>query len=279
MAESSIETPQKIYSNPARRVESGWFMLVAVIALIVILVLTQPDLYGNMLRFMSDGICVTIFVTIISFVIVLVVGLIGGLGRTSKNWLFRGITTIYVEVIRGIPVMVQLLYWYFAMPAIIQELGRALTLVKQPVIASIGTSLSGYQTNPIVMAIIGLVVCYGAYMSEVVRAGIQSITKGQMEAARSLGMTSFQAMWHIILPQAFRVILPAIGNEFITLLKDSSLVSVVAVADLTRRAREFNATYFKTIPVWSMVALLYLVMTLLSSRLVSFTEKISRTDK
>jgi polar amino acid transport system permease protein len=86
-------------------------------------------------------------------------------------------------------------------------------------------------------------------------------------------------MWNIILPQAFRVILPAIGNEFITLLKDSSLVSVVAVADLTRRAREFNATYFKTIPVWSMVALLYLVLTLLSSRLVSFTEKISRTDK
>jgi polar amino acid transport system permease protein len=279
MTESSIETPQKIYTNPARKVESGWFLLVATIALIIILVVSQPNLYGNMLRFMSDGIWVTIYVTVISFAIVLVVGLIGGLGRTSKNWLFRGITTIYVEVIRGIPVMVQLLYWYFAMPAIIQELGRALAVVNQPIIASIGTSLADYQTNPIIMAIIGLVVCYGAYMSEVVRAGIQSIAKGQMEAARSLGMTSFQAMWNIILPQAFRVILPAIGNEFITLLKDSSLVSVVAVADLTRRAREFNATYFKTIPVWSMVALLYLVMTLLSSRLVSFTEKISRTDK
>jgi polar amino acid transport system permease protein len=139
--------------------------------------------------------------------------------------------------------------------------------------------LANYQTNPILMAIIGLVVCYGAYMSEVVRAGIQSIGKGQMEAARSLGMTPMQAMIHIILPQAFRVILPAIGNEFITLLKDSSLVSVVAVADLTRRAREFNATYFKTIPVWSMVALVYLVMTLLSARLVSATEKISRLEK
>jgi polar amino acid transport system permease protein len=279
MAESSVDTPQKILNNPARKVESGWFMLIAVIALIIILVLTQPDLYGNMLRFISDGIWVTIYVTIISFVIVLAVGLIGGLGRTSKNWLFHGITTIYVEIIRGIPVMVQLLYWYFAMPAILQELGRGLAQINQPTIASIGQALSGYQTNPIVMAIIGLVVCYGAYMSEVVRAGIQSIAKGQMEAARSLGMTPLQAMGYIILPQAFRVILPAIGNEFITLLKDTSLVSVVAVADLTRRAREFNATYFKTIPVWSMVALLYLVMTLLSSRLVSFTEKISRTDK
>jgi polar amino acid transport system permease protein len=162
-----------------------------------------------------------------------------------------------------------LLYWYFAMPAIIQSLGKATNI----------EALATYQTNPILMAIIGLVVCYGAYMSEVVRAGIQSIGKGQMEAARSLGMTSMQAMTHIILPQAFRVILPAIGNEFITLLKDSSLVSVVAVADLTRRAREFNATYFKTIPVWSMVALVYLVMTLLSARLVSATEKISRLEK
>jgi polar amino acid transport system permease protein len=279
MTDSTVVPPHKRIINPARKVESGWFLLIVVIALIVILVWTQPDLYGNMLRFISDGLWVTIFVTLISFSIVMMVGLIGGLGRTSKNWLFRGITTIYVEVIRGIPVMVQLLYWYFAMPAIIQNLGRALSGVNQPILASIGAALSDYQTNPIVMAIIGLVVCYGAYMSEVVRAGIQSIAKGQTEAARSLGMTPFQAMWHIILPQAFRVILPAIGNEFITLLKDSSLVSVVAVADLTRRAREFNATYFKTIPVWSMVALLYLVMTLLSARLVSFTEKISRTEK
>jgi polar amino acid transport system permease protein len=268
MTNSTTVPPKNIWDQ-ARRVESGWVLLVVVIATILLLVITQPALYGNMLRFMADGIWVTIYVTVISFVLVIIVGLVGGLGRISKNWLFRGITTIYVEVIRGIPVMVQLLYWYFAMPAIIQSLGVAIH----------NEMLANYQTNPILMAIIGLVVCYGAYMSEVVRAGIQSIGKGQMEAARSLGMTPMQAMIHIILPQAFRVILPAIGNEFITLLKDSSLVSVVAVADLTRRAREFNATYFKTIPVWSMVALVYLVMTLLSARLVSATEKISRLEK
>jgi len=129
------------------------------------------------------------------------------------------------------------------------------------------------------MAIVGLTIGYGAYMSEVVRAGIQSVPKGQMEAARSLGLTYFQAMRHIILPQAFRVILPAIGNEFITLLKDSSLVSVVAVADLTRRGREYSAIHFNTLQTWSMVALVYLVMTLLSARLVAYTERRTKSER
>jgi polar amino acid transport system permease protein len=135
-----------------------------------------------------------------------------------------------------------------------------------------------YQANAIVTAIIGLTVCYGAYMTEIYRAGIQSIPKGQMEAARSLGMTHFQAMRHIILPQSVRVILPPVGNEFIALLKDTSLVSVVAVADLTRRGREFMAVHFNPIEVWTMVALVYLIMTLLSARGLSWLEKKSRFE-
>ena len=129
------------------------------------------------------------------------------------------------------------------------------------------------------LAIIGLVFCYGAYMSEIYRAGIQSIPKGQMEAARSLGMTYFQAMRHVVLPQAFRVILPPIGNEFIALLKDSSLVSVVAVADLTRRGREYSSMHFNPIEVWLLVALLYLVMTLFSARVVNWIEKKTRFER
>ncbi len=111
------------------------------------------------------------------------------------------------------------------------------------------------------------------------RSGIQSIPKGQMEAARSLGMSPFQAMRHVVLPQAFRVILPPMGNEFIALLKDSSLVSVVAVADLTRRGREFMSAHFNPIETWLMVALLYLVMTLVAARIVSYIEKRSRYDR
>jgi polar amino acid transport system permease protein len=116
-------------------------------------------------------------------------------------------------------------------------------------------------------------------MSEIFRAGIQSIPKGQMEAARSLGMSYFQAMRHVILPQAIRVILPPVGNEFIALLKDSSLVSAVALADLTRRGREFMAANFDPLQVWTMIALLYLVMTLFSARIVNYIERRTKIER
>jgi polar amino acid transport system permease protein len=264
-SEFKDDAPQKV----KRHIDSGWYLFFAVVFIIVFLVITQPDPYLNMLRFFKEGIWVTIYVTVVSFILVLIVGLFGGLGRVSSNKFIRGIATAYVEVIRGIPLLVQLLFWYFAMPALIQQIGRTLG----------NETLANYQTNAIVMAIVGLTIGYGAYMSEVVRAGIQSIGKGQMEAARSLGLSYFQSMRHIILPQAFRVILPAIGNEFITLLKDSSLVSVVAVADLTRRGREYSAIHFNTLQTWSMVALVYLVMTLLSARLVAYTERITKSER
>jgi polar amino acid transport system permease protein len=116
-------------------------------------------------------------------------------------------------------------------------------------------------------------------MSEVYRAGIQSISKGQMEAARSLGMTYVQAMRYVILPQAVRVILPPVGNEFVTLLKDTSLVSVVAVPDLTRRGREFMASTFLSTETWLMIALIYLVFTLFAARLVSWLERRSKMER
>jgi polar amino acid transport system permease protein len=253
----------------ARHFDPGWYLLIAVVLIILILVITNPDPYLNMLIFFRAGIWITIYVTVISFLLVLVVGLFGGLGRVSSNKIIRGIATTYVEIIRGIPLLVQLLFWYFAMPALLQSIGRATG----------NEALAHYQTNAIVMAIVGLTIGYGAYMSEVVRAGIESIGKGQMEAARSLGLTYFQAMRHVILPQAFRVILPAIGNEFITLLKDSSLVSVVAVADLTRRGREYSAIHFNTLQTWSMVALVYLVMTLLAARVVAYTERKTKSER
>jgi polar amino acid transport system permease protein len=110
-------------------------------------------------------------------------------------------------------------------------------------------------------------------MAEIFRAGIESIPKGQMEASRSLGMSYMQSMTYVILPQAIRVVLPPVGNEFIMLLKDTSLVSVVAVADLTRRGREFMAAHFNPLPVWTLVALLYLVLTLVAARFISWLEK------
>jgi polar amino acid transport system permease protein len=251
------------------RQDPWWWLVAAVAALIVLLVILWPVPFRQIVLFARDGILVTILVTVTSYVLILVVGLLGGLGRISKNKLIRGIASLYVEVVRGIPLLVQLIAWYFASPVIIHKLG--LWLNSQPLIE--------YRANPIMTAILAITVCYGAYMSEIVRSGIQSVPRGQMEAARSLGMTHFQAMRHVVLPQAFRVILPPMGNEFISLLKDSSLVSVVAVADLTRRGREFMAAHFNPIETWLMVALLYLIMTIVAARVVSYIEKRSKYER
>ena len=240
-----------------------------VIVAIILLITLQPDPYKRILIFVKDGINITLSVTLISFFLVLILGLIGGLGRLAKNPIISGIASVYVEVVRGVPLLVQLLFWYFAFPSVVQQIGVMLNI----------EALKNYLANPVGMAIMGLTFCYGAYMSEIYRAGIQSIAKGQMEAARSLGMTHIQAMQHVIIPQAVRVILPPVGNEFISLLKDSSLVSVVAVADMTRRGREFMAANFIPLQTWVMIALLYLVLTLFSARVVTWIEKRTRIER
>jgi polar amino acid transport system permease protein len=251
------------------RIDAWWWLVAAVIGLVALLSLLIPDPYLRIIRFVSDGILVTVGVTLTAFIVTLLLGLVIALGRLSKNGFVRWITTIYVEVARGIPLLVQLLFWYFAFPSLIQSLGRLINF----------QAFIRYHANPFVMAILGLTFCYGAYMSEIYRAGIQSIPKGQNEAARSLGMTHGQAMRYIILPQAVKVILPPVGNEFISLLKDSSLVSVVAVADMTRRGREFMAANFIPVETWMMIALLYLVMTLIAARVVAWIEKKTQTEE
>jgi len=250
-------------AEPSSRIDAWWWLVASVVGITVLLLLLRPDPYWRIALFVRDGLVVTVFLTLVSFVLVLVVGMFGGLGRLAKNRFIHFVATLYVEVVRGIPLLVQLIWWYFAFPVIIQQVGRWLNIA----------ALAHYQSNAIFLAIVGLVFCYSAYMSEIYRAGIQSVPKGQMEAARSLGMNYFQAMRHVVLPQAVRVIMPPVGNEFISLLKDSSLVSVVAVADLTRRGREFMAVNFNPIEVWTIVALIYLIMTLFSARMVSWVEK------
>jgi polar amino acid transport system permease protein len=200
------------------------------------------------IRFVPDGILRTFQVTIISILFALIIGLITGLGRISRIVFVNRLATVYVEVIRGIPLLVQLFYIYFA-------LGRFLSL------------------DRMVSAILAMSICYGAYMGEIFRAGIQSIPKGQMEAALALGMSRRQALRLVILPQTMRTILPPIGNEFIALLKDSSLVSIVAVSDLLRRGREYASTTFYYFETYTMVALIYLVITLFFSKVVAIMEE------
>jgi polar amino acid transport system permease protein len=215
---------------------------------IVLLLALRPDPYSKILKFLLDGIVVTLEVTILSIACALVLGLLTGLGRISRNPIVSRIATIYVEVIRGIPLLVQIFYIYYV-------LGRALRL---PGIAS---------------AVLAMTICYGAYLGEIFRAGIQSIPRGQMEAAIALGLSRRQALRRIILPQTIRVVLPPLGNEFIALLKDSSLVSVIAVSDLLRRGTEYATGHFAFFEAYTVVALAYLVMTLGFSRLVGMMEE------
>ena len=250
-------------------IDAWWWLVALVACVIAILSITKPDPYWRIVLFVRDGIGITVLITVVSFILMLFVGMLGGLGRISTNKFIHLVTTLYVELVRGIPLLVQLIWWYFAFPVIIKQIG---------VWTHIGF-LENYQANAIVLAIFGFVFCYGAYMSEIFRAGIQSIPKGQMEAARSLGMSYFQSMRHVVLPQAIRVILPPVGNEFIALLKDSSLVSAVALADLTRRGREFMAANFDPLQVWTMIALLYLVMTLFSARIVNYIERRTKFER
>jgi len=239
-----------------REVFSAWrISFFGAIGLLIFLVIYSPDPYARVLIFLPDGIVKTFQVTVLSILLALVIGLIAGLGRISRVKIINRIATVYVEVIRGIPLLVQIFYIYYA-------LGR---IVKIPDIAS---------------AIIAMAICYGAYLGEIIRAGIQSIPKGQMEAALALGFSRRKAMRHIILPQTLRLILPPIGNEFIALLKDSSLVSILAVSDLLRRGREFASRTFEYFETLTVVALVYLILTLFFSWLVGLMEeRLSREVK
>lgn len=218
------------------------------ILLLIILPIINPDTYWNILKFLPDGIKNTFLVTLSAIFFALIIGLLAGLGRISRIFIINRIATIYVEVIRGIPLLVQLFYIYYA-------LGKF------------------FQLPDIFAAVLSMSICYGAYMGEIFRAGILSIPKGQMEAALSLGLSRNQALFKVILPQTMKVILPPIGNEFIALLKDSSLVSILAVSDLLRRGREYASATFKYFECFTVVALVYLIFTLFFSRLIGIMEE------
>jgi polar amino acid transport system permease protein len=252
-----------------------WLLLGAAIALVVILVVVTPDPFLVILKFLRDGVGVTLQVTVISFIFILVVGTLGGLARVSSNPIISWIASLYVEIVRGIPVLVWLLWIWFALPQLLQVLGAQIA----PLAPSIGQWMQGIRLDPYTAAISGFTFAYGAYMTEIFRAGIQSIPKGQMEAARSLGMNYLQAMRYVVLPQAVRVILPPVGNEFVTLLKDSSLVSILAVSDLTRRGREYVATSFLSFYTFTMVALLYLILTVFFTRIFRAIERRMAVEK
>lgn len=203
---------------------------------------------------LTRGLWVTIWISFLSGFFGLLIGLITGLCRLSPNPTLRGLAVLYIELIRGTPLLVQIFIFYFF-------IGTVLNLDR--IVAGVGA----------------LALFVGAYTAEIIRAGIQSIAKGQSEAARSLGMTSTETMLHIVLPQALKRVLPPLAGQFISLIKDSSLVSVIAITDLTKSGREIITSSFATFEIWFTVALLYLVVTSLLSQLLFWLERrFARSD-
>lgn len=194
------------------------------------------------------GLWTTLWISAVASVLGLIIGLIAGLMKVSKNYTVSTLAAIYVEIIRGTPLLVQIFIAYFFF-------GTVFNLDRN--VAGIGA----------------LALFAGAYVAEIIRSGIQSIARGQMEAARSLGMSYPQAMMDIILPQAFKRILPPLSGQFISLIKDSSLVSVIAITDLTKSGREIITSTFATFEIWLVVAAMYLIVTSVLSQFVFYLER------
>ncbi len=218
------------------------------IILSIVLILFFPDPYRQIFITCLRGAPVTFEVTIFSIIGAVIIGTFTGLGSVSKRRWINMICGVYVELIRGIPLLVQLIFIYYAVGSL-------------------------FHVEGMIAAIFSLSVCFGAYMGEIVRAGIQAIPKGQMEAAIALGLSRSQAFRYIILPQTVKVILPAIGNEFISMLKDSSLVSVLSLEDILRCGRMYISRTFLSLETMLVVALIYLIITLVLSRLVGLLEE------
>lgn len=204
------------------------------------------------------GLWITLKVSGIAIIFGIVLGLLTGLARISQNPALRLSAITYIELIRGSPLLVQIFIWYFVLGTLINSL------------------LSTYgipQVPPLWFGVASLAIFAGAYVAEIVRAGIQSIHPGQIEAARSLGMTKYRAMRHIILPQAFRRILPPLAGQFISMIKDSSLLGVIAIRDLTKATREAVTTSLQPFELWFLCAILYLVLTFTFSMFVQYLER------
>jgi len=260
-----------------------WGLGILLIAIWTVYTIITKDNFREAITFIVEGIGITIETTLWAYAFALILGLVAGLGRLSSSVIIRNLATLYVELIRGIPMLVIIFYIALVgVPGVVGMLAQLGTVFNDMGLPVIGTALASIDNQSISMnirAIVALAVTYGAFQAEIFRAGIQSIPKGQMEAARSLGMTYSQSMWFIILPQAIRNVLPALGNDFIAMVKDSSLVSVLAVRDITQVARLYAGRSFRFNEAYTTLAVLYLTMTVALSMVVKFIERKISPDR
>ena len=236
--------------------------------------IATDELYSVILSRLLQGLAVTLGVTVVAYVSAILIGLLAGLGRVSKNPLIFNLATLYVQIIRGVPILVQIIYVSFVIVpglfTLAHNTGRAAGAgAGRAELPGPGQPAEHRFRFKVTFA---LAIAYGGFEAETFRAGIESISRGQMEAGRSLGMSYVQTMRYIVLPQAVRRVLPPLGNDFISMLKDSSLVSVLGVHDVTQQARLYAAASFRYPETYNTLAFVYLSMTILLSLGVKWLE-------
>ncbi len=236
--------------------------LIAILGFVVWLIVEafSNDLYRQILSTVSEGIVVTVFVSLVAFVAATICGLLLALGLQSRHLPVRQFDRLYCEVIRGIPMLVLLFYVAFVGAPLLLKAADAIALLFLP--AGSPPPFEARDFSLMWRAILALTMSYSAFIAEVFRAGFQSVARGQTDAARSLGMTPRQVFQHVTLPLAVRTILPALGNDFVSMVKDSALVSVLGVGDITQMAKVFASGSFLFFETYNVVALIYLVLTL-----------------
>ena len=282
---TSVKSVPSFQSSVTQRLaEFPWWGLIIILAgVILIYNFLTNSTYQDIITTLAAGIKLTIYVTLVAFTFATILGLLTAFGQMSSNIFVKNLALLYVQIIRGIPVIVLIFYTALVIvPAgidMINKFGIWLASLGWLAADNSLVTLNPRNVDFGIRGIIALAINYGAFSSEIFRAGIQSIEKGQIEAAKALGFNWWQTMRLVILPQAIRRVLPPLGNDFISMLKESSLVSVLGVGEITQLGKKYSAASFLYPETYNTVAFLYLSMTLILSMGVKFMEKSLRSSE
>jgi polar amino acid transport system permease protein len=254
-----------------------WALFILLAAVFLVFNFTTNSTYTEIIQTLIVGIRLTILVTISAYFLALIFGLLTALGQLSNNIFFKNVALLYVQVVRGVPILVQIFYVTFVLvPLFVSGMNGLGTWLASTGVLSAENALANMTVRSVDLVargIIALAIAYGAFSSEIFRAGIQSIDKGQIEAAHALGLNWVKTMRLIVLPQAVRRVLPPLGNDFISMLKESSLVSVIGINEITQLGKKYAAASFLFPQTYNTLAFLYLSMTLLLSMGVKYMER------
>ncbi len=256
-----------------------WALVVLLAGMLLVYKFFTDETYAKIFAFLSQGVLLTIQITIIAYFFALILGLTTALMQLSSNVVLRNLAQLYVQIVRGVPIIVQITYWVIVIFPFFVNLVQALGVS----LAEAGTLapdnwMVDFRVEQVTRGVMALAFSYGAFSSEIFRAGIQSIEKGQVEAGKAIGLTWLQAFRFIILPQAFRRVLPPLGNDFIAMLKESSLLSVIGINEITLQSKQYAARSFLFLETYTTGAFLYLSMTLMLSMGVRYMEKRMKSD-